>query len=609
MRNFLKTFFSSCLGTLFAISLLSGLGTLALVGLLAVLFQEASKVDQFPQPSEGTILHLSFKGGLVETLSEDPLDQIDIENLSLLNRRTLDHVLLGIRDGASDERIKGIFLDLQGTPGNWSQMNEIRNAIIKFRSSGKWVYAYGQSLTPSFYHLASASNTIAMDPVGQLPLKGMGIEMLFFGRMLKEWGIEPRAVRARNNTFKSAIEPFTLDRLSDENKIQLDSLIQQRWQFFSHHVETSRGLAPGSIESYTKNLQPAEPEAAKELGLVDELLYEDQVKKKLIDRVEGGRDDGTSHWMSVSDYARSQELLISLESEGHGEGIGLIIAEGAIMNQAGPTAEIIYPKRLKSRLKEMAEDDRISSLVLRINSPGGSAQASEWLWRAIRNFSHSKPVVVSLGPMAASGGYYMASAGNLIVTDPLTLTGSIGVFGLMPRLDKALEEHLDITVDRVHTHPNLATSLLGPISGPAMTLIQNQVDDIYRLFIDRVSRGRNLSTEEVENLARGRVWSGLDAVKKGLADHQGGLLKAIELAQDQGGLSNYSPIYTSQPGDLLEVITKRLEERLDVSHSPKPFVLPFSRKGVHPQKLKHWLGATQSQNWTLTMLPWLNLEL
>ena len=604
MKDFIKTFFSSCLGTLFALGLLLGSATLLLIGLSALLIQEASQAEEHPQPSSNTILTLSFEGGLMETISDDPFEQIDLENLTLVRQRTLDTVLLGLQKGATDDRIDGLYLDLQGTPGTWSQMNEIREAIVKFRESGKWVVAYGQNMAPPFYHLASTANTIALDPVGHLPLEGMGMEMLFFGRLLKEWDIEARAIRARDNNFKSAIEPFTLEGLSKENRLQLKHLLDQRWQHFTLFAETSRGLARGSLDSFANNLQPAEPKAAKELNLVDELLYEDEVKQRLSDRVGGHGADCTCHFMEVDNYARSQDLLLSLDGKEQKKGIGLIVAEGAIMNDIGSGTGIISPSLLKSQLKEMEDDDRIEALVLRINSPGGSAQASEWLWRAIRNFSHSKPVVVSLGPMAASGGYYMASAANLIVTDPLTLTGSIGVFGLIPRLDQALKKHLDITVDRVHTHPNLAMSPLGPISDPNMAKIQTQVDEVYRLFLKRVSEGRNLDLEKVHNLARGRIWTGQDAVQEGLADHVGGLLKAVELARDLGDIKLNFHIYTNQPSDLFELITKNLEKRLGESKPKGKVKLLFTNKALNPLTIKDWIKSTSYQDLIFTVLPW-----
>lgn len=581
---------------------------MACIGFAVILVQEAGKVEQYPQPSEDTVLHLSFRGGIVEAMSDDPLEQIDLESFKLVQRRTLDSVLLGIREGADDERVVGLYLDLQGRPGTWSQMNEIRKVVMEFRESGKWVMAYGQTLSPSFYHVATAANTIAMDPVGQLPLDGLGMEMLFFGRMLEKWDVEPRAIRARDNNYKSAIEPFTLDGLSEENRLQLKELLDQRWRHFTERVESSRSLDPKSLDLYAKNLQPAEPKAAKELGLVDALLYEEEVRKRISDKVDGHGASCTCHLMKVEEYARSQKLVQGLDGNAYGKGVGYIVAEGAIMTHVGSGSGFISPKRLKSRLKEMQEDDRIASLVLRINSPGGSAQASEWLWRAIRKFSKEKPVVVSLGPMAASGGYYMASAGNLIVADPLTLTGSIGVFGLIPRVDKALEEHLDITVDRVHTHPELAMSLLGPISGPAMARIQNQVDEVYRLFLDRVSKGRGLDMEKVKSLSQGRVWTGRDAVREGLADQEGGLLQAIDLAYEQADLYSGAPIYTDQPGDIFEMLTKNLEDQFSTSTSFSEENFSALPAELSISELKDWLGSRPSSAWTFAMLPWWNLH-
>jgi protease IV len=535
MKNFLKIFFASCLGTLSGLMILGFcffFGCIALFGLIAHKAQDL-QFDGGEVPSANTILHLTLKGGLEEHPSDDPMDRFDFSSFTIKEELGLDALLVTLGKASQDARIDGLLIDLQGPTGQWAQKSELREALQKFKDSGKWLTAYADTYSMDDYYIASLANAVYMGPRGDVELKGIGMEFMFFGRLLKNLGIEVEILRGQDNDFKSAVEPFSREQMSAENREQLEALIKNFWTCIARAIETSRNLEVGKIDHYVESYLPNSPKSSMDLGLVDELLYRDEMMQKL--RVKTGQcENEDPKLMSLLNYAKGQKIFpLPNQDEAESGSIAVLLAQGTIVSDEYASYDNITPSWIRTRLDELRDNDDISALVLRLDSPGGDALASETIWKELDRFKKVKPLIVSMGPTVASGGYYMACAANLIVADPMTLTGSIGVFGMVPKIDNFLSQKLDITVDRVHSHPSLGGSgVLSPLSDGKRRDLQDEVDQIYDTFIRRVSMGRNMSTAKVRHIARGRIWSGEDAKNVGLVDELGGLSQAIELAKE-----------------------------------------------------------------------------
>ena len=324
--------------------------------------------------------------------------------------------------------------------------------------------------------------------------------------------------------------------MSAENREQLEALVKTLWSNIAASIESSRHLSAGKIDQCVESFLPNSPKSALELGLVDELVYRDEMMKKL-GELTGQKAEDEPKLMSLISYAKGQKLfpLPDLHDAEPGS-IAVLLAQGTIVSDEFASKDNITPLWIRTRLDKIREDDNISALVLRIESPGGDALASETIWKELDRFKKVKPLIVSMGSVVASGGYYMACAANVIVAEPMTLTGSIGVFGIIPRVDKFLSQKLDITVDRVHSHPNIGGSgVLSPLSEGKLRDLQEEVNQVYDIFIHRVSTGRQMNSDKVRAVARGRIWSGQDAQKVGLVDVLGGLSQAIDLAKEMVG--------------------------------------------------------------------------
>ena len=577
-------------------------------------------------PSANTVLHLTLKGGLEEHPSDSPFDRFDINTMSIKENLGLDSLLVTLQKASCDARIDGLLIDLQGPSGQWAQKSELRTALQKFKEAGKWIVAYADTYSMEDYYIASLADHVYMGPRGDVELKGLGMEMVFLGRMLKTLGIDVEILKGEGNDYKSAVEPFSREQMSAENREQLEVLVKAFWTQIATTIENSRKLPPGKIDHYVESYLPNSPKSALECGLVDELLYRDQMMEKMIvktgitgdlrpkiglaevsnlaidgeseptNEVTDSQDSSSAvnaqdkelKLMSVLSYAKGQKLFpLPNQDDAESGSVAVLLAQGSIVADEFASEDSITPEWMRSRLDKIRKDDKISALVLRLDSPGGDALASETIWKELDRFRQVKPLIVSMGPTVASGGYYMACAANVIVADPMTLTGSIGVFGLIPRMDKFLSQKLDITVDRVHSHPSIGGSgVLSPLSVGKRQDLQDEVDQVYDIFVRRVSTGRNLSTDKVRQIARGRIWSGKDAQKICLVDALGGLSDAIEIAKTMVGRNEKVIYYGSG----------ELEEWLDM----------FKNEVVHLGKIK-WMSqqfsttTIQARCWVETL--------
>lgn len=491
-----------------------------------------------------------------------------------------------LHEAAQDKRITGLYLRGRIVPSGYSSgygaLRELRNSILEFEKSGKPVIAYISDADNRDYYLMSAADQILMNPFGIVAFRGIAAESPFFKGAADKYGVEFTAIR--HGKYKSAVEPFTRENFSPENREQLEALIQAIWGEMLHAVATSRKVAPEHIQALADKEPLLQADAAKGEGLVTELAYEGQALDKLR-RLTGTSDPQKPiPQVSISDYAVEAQRAFNREQTGKDK-IAIVYAEGTIVPGEGdPRSDgQVAGDKFARMIRKLRERKDVKALVLRVNSPGGSAEASEVVLDELRRFGTNRPIIVSMGTVAASGGYFISMAARKIIAEPDTITGSIGVFGLTLNLQKLANDH-GVTFDTLKTG---ALSDLGTITRPMkpeeQAIFQRVIDRIYEAFVLRVAQCRNLSTNRVDQLAQGRVWSGADALKVGLVDEMGGLQDALSVAATEARLgTNYSTIeFPERKGFFEEVAeTLRTEKR------PLAQMDPASR--IEQKVLQEW---------------------
>jgi protease-4 len=522
MKSFFKIVFASMLGfvlTFFFIFILLA----AIVG--------AASGDKEVSLENNSVLILTLDESINDRSNDNPFANFNFGSMSGGKQIGLNDILDNIGKAAADEHISGIFLDISSIPSGIASIEEIRNALIEFKKSGKFIYAYSEAFTQPSYYLASVADKIYLHPTGMAELKGLRSEVLFFKGTLDKLGVEPQVFR--HGKFKSAVEPFIQDKLSDANREQIRSYIGSIWNHMVDGIAIGRKLSTTQVQDIASKMLVTNAPAAVQFKLVDELKYRDEVLEILQKKTEAKSIDEIE-FVSIN---KMVDVKDTRDKSGKDK-IAIIFAEGDIVDgegKEGQVGSIEFSKAIrKARL-----DDKVKAVVLRINSPGGSALASETIWREVMLTKKVKPVIASMGNVAASGGYYIAAPCDTIVASPNTITGSIGVFGLFFNA-KQLVNNIGVTVDTVKTNPfaDIMTSSRA-VTAQESEVIQREVERIYDNFITRVSEGRKISKANVDSIAQGRVWSGADAKRIGLVDVFGGLDKAIEIAAKKAGLTNY----------------------------------------------------------------------
>jgi protease-4 len=522
MKSFFKIVFASMLGfvlTFFFIFVLLA----AIIG--------ASSGDKEASLENNSVLHLTLNESINDRSNDNPFANFNFGSMSGGKQIGLNDILDNIGKAAADDHINGIFLDISSIPSGIASIEEIRNALIEFKKSGKFIYAYSEAFTQPSYYLASIADKIYLHPTGMAELKGLRSEVLFFKGTLDKLGVEPQVFR--HGKFKSAVEPFIQDKLSDANREQIRSYIGSIWNHMVDGIAKGRKLSTSQVQDIASKMLVTNAPAAVEFKLVDELKYRDEVLEILQKKTEAKSIDEIE-FVSIN---KMVDVKDTRDKSGKDK-IAIIFAEGEIVDgqgKEGQVGSIEFSKAIrKARL-----DDNVKAVVLRINSPGGSALASETIWREVMLTKKVKPVIASMGNVAASGGYYIAAPCDTIVASPNTITGSIGVFGLFFNA-KQLVNNIGVTVDTVKTNPyaDIMTSSRA-VTAQESEVIQREVERIYDNFITRVSEGRKISKANVDSIAQGRVWSGTDAKRIGLVDVFGGLDKAIEIAAKKAGLTKY----------------------------------------------------------------------
>lgn len=527
--NFIKTFLACVLAFVVGTFVVFFLWIVILLGI-------AGSMEQRVSVHSGSILKIDFSEVLTDAPASDPLAGIDLFSLQVTPQLPLFRALRAIEAAKDDPRIEGIYLRMNGQGGmaGTALLEELREAVADFRQSGKFVVAYNETYSQGQYYLASVADRIYLQPEGMIDWSGLSFNTMFFKGLLDKLDLKAEVFRPTACKYKSAVEPYILTRMSDANRIQMQRLVNSMWSTIAGTVAEARGIGMEKLNRLADELRVSLPEEALEQGFVDSLLYEDQVEAVFDELgVERGYD-GKHRFVTLGEYASQVSGDLKNISA---DRVAILYADGQIVDGEGYGNEI-YGNTLAAKVAALRVDAKVKAVVLRVNSPGGSALASDVIWREIELLRAEKPVVVSMGSYAASGGYYISCPADAIVADRLTLTGSIGVFGMFLDTREALKNKLGITVDGVKSNASADFASTSPLTPVQRAMIMRGVDKVYETFTTYVSEGRNLPLERVLEIAQGRVWSGEDALRIGLVDAVGGLRTALAVAVDKAGLGD-----------------------------------------------------------------------
>ena len=526
--NFFKTFLASLLAFVVANVLVWMLGMIVMMGFMIGLASGGSG----PVIGSGTVLKIDLAEAITDAPVVSPLGSIDFGNFRMKTSNTILQCVDAIDNAAVDDNIEGIYLNPGWGAVSLANIEELRAALLRFKESGKFIVSYNEVYTQRDYYLCSVADKIYMNPEGGIMWQGMASNVMFYKGLLDKLGVQPEVLR--HGTFKAAVEPFIMDRMSPENRLQMERLTGSIWGELVGEIAASRGIDSSDLQRYASELTLRTPEIALEKGVVDSLVYMDQMISVLNELT--GNDpesDEVPNLVTLSEYIGAMKPMSHKVSDNV---VAIVYADGEIIDGES-VDDKIGGATIAAKLARVRQDDDVKAVVLRVNSPGGSALAAEVMWREVELLRQEKPVIVSMGGTAASGGYYLSCPADIVLADKSTITGSIGVFGLLFNAEKGLREKLGITVDVVKTNPSADMGM--PFRGLSLgerLYMMDQIEKVYNTFVGHVAAGRNLSVEEVDKIAEGRVWSGVDALRIGLIDGFGGLKDAILLAADRAGV-------------------------------------------------------------------------
>jgi protease IV len=487
---------------------------------------------------DNSILHVKFDKPITDktSFSFNPIE------MNIDGSVGLADLLIGLEKASKDNKIKGMYIDLDNLTCGYATLFELRKAIETFKTSGKFVVAYhsGEAISQKEYLLASVADENYGFPSSMMEFLGLGVEMMYYKNLFSKLSIEMQVIRGENNDFKSAVEPYFLDKMSDSSRLQTQELLKGIWSEYLNAVSLSRSIDIETLNALADNVSITRVKDAVQHNLIDSALYQDEVLTILRKKTNTPLSEDLN-LVSFTTYAQKKAREQKILDDAKTANIAIILAEGAIDRNG----DGISSTSLVKQIREVRENKDIKAVVLRVNSPGGSALASDEIWREVMLTNQIKPVIVSMGNVAASGGYYISAAAQYIFAEPTTITGSIGVFGMIPYTGKMLEDKVGLSFDRFGTNKHSVNSLNKKLSDEEYALIQHEVNLIYTEFIQVVSDGRKLTPEQVNTIARGRVWTGTDALKIGLVDEIGGLSDAIQYALKTAEIK--APIYSYYP--------------------------------------------------------------
>ncbi|HLN21829.1 MAG TPA: signal peptide peptidase SppA [Bacteroidales bacterium] len=527
----MKEFLKYTLATITGIIIASFLFFFILMGSLAALVASGDKPVSI---SENSILVLKTGIPIPDRTSQSPLAGFDIINMEISSSPGLNEILKNIRKASQDDKIKGILIENGLLSSGWATTEEIRNALIKFRESGKFVISYTDyALTQECYYLSTAADKVYVNPGAMIDFKGLSSEVMFFKDALEKIGVEVQVTR--HGKFKGAVEPFILDKLSEENKTQIKAYAGSIWDHVVKNISSARNIPAEKLNQIADNLDATVASGALNVGLIDGLIYRD-VLTDTLKSLTGIKSSEDLKTVSMTKYSKVPEKKKSPAKSK----ISIIYAEGNIVTGNGNESNI-GGNKFAGVIRKEREDSTVKAIVLRVNSPGGNAVASDIMWRELQLAAMVKPVIVSMGNYAASGGYYISAPATKIYANPTTISGSIGVFGLLPNMNRLMEDKLGLKTEVVRTNTNSDfPSVFRPLNSREKEVMLMSVEQVYGNFVGKVAAGRKMEPDRVDSIGQGRVWSGSNALSIGLVDEIGGLETAIDGAAELAGIKDYS---------------------------------------------------------------------
>ena len=542
MKNFIKTVLANVIA-LFIAGLLLPFFLLFII----VIIGSASSSDKDIKIKENSVLTIDFKSKIVEHENESEASMFDLKDDAELKYQD---ILNAIETAKNDDKIKGISIELDDIDAGITQIDDIRKSLEDFKKSNKFVYAYGNNVSQASYYLGSVADQYFLNPVGGIELKGLSSEVVFLKEFAEKYGININVIRHGN--FKAAVEPFLRNEMSPENKEQMTALLNDTWGEISSKIIQSRKLDPTEFKTVVDSLYATIPDLSLKHKLADKLVQKSEYEEIIKNKLNVGKDEKLNK-VSIRNYAFSQ-----VDTKTNDNKIAVLYASGTIYN--GNKYSDIHSERYIQYIKNLAQDDNIKAVVLRVNSPGGSANASDEILYELQQLKQKKPLIISFGDYAASGGYYISMAGDRIFAQNNTITGSIGVFGVIPDA-KNLANRNGIYSDVVSTNAN--SNMISPFSGLSsgtLAIAQRSVVNTYNRFVHFVSKNRNKTTEEVDAVGSGRVWSGKRAKEIGLVDEIGSLNDAVKYAANKANITEYEAVSYPEKVDKFEQIMGNLRQ-------------------------------------------------
>jgi len=525
---------------------------------MGVIFSAVSEVAEHKEKpikvKSNSVLHIKLTGEIIERSSNNPFENLPF-NGDFKNRPMgLNEILANIEKAKGDENITGIYLDIASIPAGIATLEEIRNALIDFKESKKFIISYSEEYGQGAYYLATVADKIYLNPEGMVDFKGLSRQIMFYKNLLEKLEVDVQIFR--HGKFKSAIEPFDLEKMSPANREQTLTYLRSIWNHIVKGISAERNISADELNRYADEMLIQKADDAFKYKLVDQLVYKDELLEILKEKT-GAEKTDKINYVELSKYSRAPEINSEPQTKNK---IAVIYAVGDIVGGEGDE-NTIGSERISKAVRDARLDSNVKAIVLRVNSPGGSSLASDVIWREMVLAKKEKPVVVSMGDVAASGGYYISCAADAIVAHPNTITGSIGVFGVFPNMEKLFENKLGISVDTVNTnkHSDFGNTFR-PVGKDESAVIQKWIEEVYQDFIRKVSDGRKMTKDEIDSIGQGRVWSGVDGKKIGLVDEFGGIKDAIALAAKKAEVKEYKILELPKQKNPFEEFVKNLTD-------------------------------------------------
>jgi len=569
-RKFWRVVFGSLVGFFLANTFITFLSIFIALGVVASLTTSSPLVVK-----PNTVLKITLNGNIEERGEDNPFENTGLENYGT-SITGLDDILNCITKATTDPNIKGISIEIENSvTAGIATLTEIRDALENFKNSGKFVYAYSEYFSQRAYYVSSVADKVFVSPLGSVDLKGLSFQLMFYKGLLDKLDVDVQIVR--HGTYKSAVEPFIQDKMSPANREQMTLLVDNFWSVFAENIAKTRNISVESINLFADQLLGLNPKTCEEHQLIDGILYPTAYQDILRDKLEIDKD-AKINTVTVNSYKKIAGVKEKAEN------VAIVYAFGSIYDGKGDNKNI-YSENLCKEIRKAYQNKKVKAIVLRVNSGGGSAMASEMIWKEIELAKAAgKKVVTSMGDYAASGGYYIACNSDYIVAQPNTLTGSIGVLGLIPSFQKMLKNKLGITLDGVKSnlHADYFSGVGRPLDEFEMKKLTSHVEDVYKIFTQRVANGRNLPVDAVYKIAEGRVWSGMEAIKIGLVDQLGTIEDALAKAAELADISDYGIICYPKQQDFFTKLFSKLDDETKIEQALQQQLgdLYFTYKGI-----------------------------